>query len=91
MPGWQRNLHAIEIPFSDAVEYRNSGVQLAQVAVCEASERGLFRCNLILFDHFSANAVSCRGRGQALRSNFPGFDDTAREGLALLRPRLKVY
>ncbi|WP_342586980.1 hypothetical protein [Mesorhizobium temperatum] len=72
MPRRQGNLHAIEIPFSNAVEYGNPGIQLSQIAVCEGSKRCLFCCNLILVDH-SLRTPCHTDAAQALCAEFQRF------------------
>ncbi|WP_363215920.1 hypothetical protein [Mesorhizobium sp.] len=72
MPRRQGNLHAFEVPFSNAVEHGVPGIQLSQIAVCEGSKNCLFCCNLILVDH--SLRTPCRtDAGQALCAEFQRF------------------
>ncbi|WP_366510077.1 hypothetical protein [Mesorhizobium sp.] len=72
MPRRQGNLHAIEVPFSDAVEHEVPGIQLTQIAVCEGSKCCLLCCNLILVDH-SLRTPCGTDAGQALCAEFQRF------------------
>ncbi|WP_318528286.1 hypothetical protein [Mesorhizobium sp. ZC-5] len=72
MPRRQGNLDAVEIPFADAMENRDPGIQLAQIAVCEASKNCLLCYNLILVDH-SLRTPFHTEAGQALRTEFQRF------------------
>ncbi|UVC14523.1 hypothetical protein [Mesorhizobium onobrychidis] len=72
MPRWQGNLHAIEVPFSNAVEHGVPRIQLSQIAVCEGSKRCLFCCNLILVDH-SLRTPCHTDAAQALCAEFQRF------------------
>ncbi|WP_343044701.1 hypothetical protein [Allomesorhizobium camelthorni] len=89
-PRQERNLHAIEIPFSNAMKYRDPGIQLTHIAVGESSKRPLFCCNLILVEH-SCGRHFMQRPGAGARFEFFKVSRTPRvKGPALLRPRLNL-